>query len=445
MDKLISAIRTGSWITAERIAVYSAILLVVGLAAIGWVVATADGLNDFQKRPLGTDFSNVYSAGKWVLEGLPEAPFSPPLQHAMEKRVFGEDTPFYGWHYPPVFLGVAALLALMPYLLSLFVWQVTTLIAYLKVLQGILFFIPPLDGEGGFERSEKPGGVMGANISPHPSARLRSRSPSPLGGGINYLWLLPALAFPAVFVNIGHGHNGFLTAALIGGGLLLIDRRPVIAGILFGLLCYKPQFGLLIPLALAASGRWRVFAAATATVVAVCALTWLAFGTQTWIAFRESLEFTRTVVLERGDTGFHKIQSPFAAVRLWGGPVTLAYAAQAAAIGTVAVMLVIIWRSKAAFALKAAALLAGALLSTPYLLDYDLVVMGPAIAFFAAHGLQRGFLDYEKSLLAFVWFAPLVTRAFAENLYLPLGLAALIVLFGLTIRRSAHDLAASRR
>ncbi len=399
MDRLVQSIRTGSWITAERMTVYSAILLVIALAAIGWVVATADGLNDFQKRPLGTDFSNVYSAGKWVLEGRPEAPFSPPLQHQMEKRVFGEETPFYGWHYPPVFLGLAALLVLMPYLVSLLLWQVTTLIAYLKVISDIL------------PRKE--------------------------------VWL-PALAFPAVFVNIGHGHNGFLTAALIGGGLLLLDRRPVIAGILFGLLCYKPQFGLMIPLVLAATGRWRVFAAAGAAVIAVCALTWLAFGTQTWIAFRESLEFTRTIVLEKGDTGFHKIQSPFAAVRLWSGPVMIAYAAQAAMIGTVAVMLVIIWRSKAAFALKATALLAGALLSTPYLLDYDLVVMGPAIAFFAAHGLRHGFLDWEKSLLAFVWFAPLVTRAFAENLYLPLGLIALIVLFGLAIRRSARDLAASR-
>ena len=59
-----------------------------------------------------------------------------------------------------------------------------------------------------------------------------------------------ALAFPAVFVNLGHGHNGFLTAALIGFALLWLDRRPVVAGILFGLLAYKPQFGLMIPLVL---------------------------------------------------------------------------------------------------------------------------------------------------------------------------------------------------
>lgn len=439
MSKLLDAIRTGDWITRERIAVYSAILLVVGFAAIGWMLATADGAVDFKRRPIGTDYSNIYSAGKWVLEGRPEAPFSPPLQHQMEKRVFGEDTPFYGWHYPPVFLGLAALLATMPYLLSLFVWQITTLIAYLAVV-GRIFGAITFPGQA--ERSEARAGVQ-TNIDSEldPGSRA-ARSP---GERPDFkTWLLPAIAFPAVFVNIGHGHNGFLTAALIGGGLLLIDRRPVIAGILFGLLCYKPQFGMLLPLVLGISGRWQVFVAASATVIAICLFTWLGFGTQTWIAFKDSLEFTRMVVLEQGDTGFHKIQSPFAAVRLWGGPVPLAYAAQAAMTGTVAVVLAILWRSRAAFALQATALLAGALLSTPYLLDYDLVVMGPAIAFFAAHGLQRGFLPYEKTLLVFVWFAPLVTRAFAENFFLPLGLIALIVLFGLALRRSAVDVAAMR-
>jgi alpha-1,2-mannosyltransferase len=158
-----------------------------------------------------------------------------------------------------------------------------------------------------------------------------------------------------------------------------------------------------------------------------------------WIAFRESLEFTRTVVLEQGGTGFHKIQSPFAALRLIGAPVEVAYAAQFAAVCTVAILLFFIWRSEAAFALKASALLSGALLATPYVLDYDLMVMAPAIAFLAAHGLQRGFLDYEKSLLAFCWIAPLISRTLAEIVFVPVGLIAIMLLFGIVLRRAATD------
>jgi hypothetical protein len=256
---------------------------------------------------------------------------------------------------------------------------------------------------------------------------------------MKWFWFLPALAFPAVLINITHGHNGFLTAALFGGGLLLLDRKPVVAGVLIGLLCYKPQFGVLIPLVLVATARWWAFVAAAATVVVVSALSWLAFGTETWLAFRDSLEFTRTVVLEQGGTGFHKIQSPFAALRLWGAPAVVAYAVQAATIATVAVLLVILWRSPAPFAAKAAALLAGSLLATPYVLDYDLMLMAPAIAFLAVHGIARGFLAYEKSALVLCWFAPLLARVVGEYTAIPVGMMALFVLFGVALRRGAAD------
>src|SRR3984893_6397971 len=108
-------------------------------------------------------------------------------------------------------------------------------------------------------------------------------------------WLLLALAFPAVLINVGHGHNGFLTAALLGGGLVILDRRALIARFLVGLMAYKPQFGLMIPIALAAGGYWRTFAAAAVTAVLLTLVTTLAFGVQVWHAFLVGAEFTRTV------------------------------------------------------------------------------------------------------------------------------------------------------
>ena len=65
---------------------------------------------DRQGRPLGTDFSNVYAAGTYVLDGNPDAPFDPPQQYAREQSIFGAATPFYGWHYPPYFLFIAGAL-----------------------------------------------------------------------------------------------------------------------------------------------------------------------------------------------------------------------------------------------------------------------------------------------------------------------------------------------
>jgi hypothetical protein len=250
------------------------------------------------------------------------------------------------------------------------------------------------------------------------------------------LWLLLACAYPAVFINLGHGHNGFLTAALMTGALLQLDKRPILSGVLFGLLAYKPQFGLLVPLVLAASGRWRTFAAAVTTVTALAVAVTAIFGVDVWQAFLASTQFTREVVLERGDTGWHKIQSVFSWVRMWGGGVGLAYLVQAAVTLAVAGTLIRLWRSPAAYPVKAAALLIGTLLATPYSLDYDLMLLAPAIALLAGEGMRRGFVPFEKSMLAALWIVPLLARTVAQATYIPLAVPLMLIAF-VTILRIA--------
>lgn len=385
------SLRDGAWVTQARIRTYSMLLLLMTVLIYGYLAFTAQGLTDFKGRPLGTDFSNIYAAGSYVNEGNAAAPFSPHLQEQREREWFGEHTPFYGWHYPPFFLMVASLLAMLPYLWALGVWQGVSGWLYLRSLHLLL--------------------------------------PK------QHLWLV-ALAFPAVFVNLGHGHNGFLTAALIGFGLALLKSKPVLSGICLGLLAYKPQFGVLIPLALIAGGHWRSILAAGLTVGMMAALTTLLYGVAVWQAFVDSWAFTRQVVLEEGQTGFYKIQSVFAVVRLWGGSVELAYAAQAGLVLGLARTLWAFWRCVAAEELKYAALIIGCFLATPYSLDYDLMVIAPAIALLVRHGLRAGFAPYEKSLLAVVFISPLFLRSLAEYAHLPLGAILMTLLYVRTIRRT---------
>jgi hypothetical protein len=242
-----------------------------------------------------------------------------------------------------------------------------------------------------------------------------------------------------VFINLGHGHNGFLTAALIGAALVGLDRGPLLAGVLIGLIAYKPQLGILFPLVLAATGRWRSFAAAAATIAAPALITTLAFGISVWDAFLASTHFTRIIVLEAGETGWHKIQSVFSLVRMWGGSVALAYAAQSAITVAVAAALVWLWRAQVEFSLKAAALIIAALLATPYSLDYDMTALAPAIAFLAVNGLRRGFEPYEKTALAALWIAPLVARSIAQAILVPVGVLAMAAMLGLVLYRAAQE------
>ena len=401
MAGFIEHLRTGAWLTRERVRLVALALLAAFVLGAGFLIATSNGLNDRFGRPLGTDFSNVYAAGSYVLDGQAAAPFDPARQFAREQTIFGQATQFYGWHYPPFFLGLAGLLATMPYWLALIAWQGVTLLFYLLAMRAI--------------------------VSPHPEVTS------------DRLWLLLALAFPAVFINLGQAHNGFLTAALIGAALTQLDRRPLVAGMLIGLLAYKPQFGPLIPLVLITTGRWRVFAAAAATVAVMTIAVTLAFGVDVWSAFLATGKFTRTVVLEQGGTGWYKIQSVFSWVRMWGGGIAFAYAAQGAVMLAVAAALIWLWRSPAAFPLKAAGLLIGSLLATPYSLDYDLMLLAPAIAYLALDGFARGFGAYEKTILAALWIVPLVARSVPQATLIPLAVPVMLLAFVLLLRRAMKE------
>jgi alpha-1,2-mannosyltransferase len=420
MGKVLADLRSGEWMTRARVRLWALAVLVASLAGLGFLLATSDGLNDYQGRPLGTDFSDIYAGGTYALDGTPGLAFDPPRQHAREQAIFGPATPFYAWSYPPFLLLVSAVLALMPYPAALAVWQGATLLLYLGMLWAVL---------------------RAAKTQPEDAADAPTQHPpaqDPIAK--DPLWLLLAVASPAAFVNIGHGHNGFLTATLIGLALVALDLRPILAGVLFGLLSYKPQFGVMIPLVLIASARWRAFTSAALTVVALVIVTTLAFGFDIWQAFVDSMPYTREVILEQTGTGSYKIQSVFAWVRMWGGGVHLAYTIQGAVIVVLAGALAWLWRSDAALPLKAAALIIASMLATPYSIDYDFVALAPAIAFIAGNGSVRGFAPWEKTALAFLWLMPLAARTLAEATLIPLGVPAMVLVLVLALKRAAADL-----
>jgi hypothetical protein len=203
-------------------------------------------------------------------------------------------------------------------------------------------------------------------------------------------------------------------------------------------MAYKPQFGVLIPFVLVATQRWTAFVAALLTLLAHGVLATIVLGPEVWRAFAESSEFTRRVVLEQGGTGWEKIQSLFAAVRMWGGGIGLAYAAQFALSVSILAGLIRLWRSSASYDIKACALACACLLATPYVLDYDLMVLGVALAFFVRHGLNEGFQPNELSLLALIWLSPLLARGIAA-MGVPLGFLAMIALYVMTLRRAVLD------
>jgi hypothetical protein len=341
------------------------IITVAGLTlALAFAVVLAGAwfgghwLFDAQGRPIANDFVNVWAAGRLTGDGHPAMAYDWTIHKSMEVRAVGHAfANYYGWHYPPTFLFVAAALALLPFTAAALVWLAVTLPLYAASIRAIL--------------------------------------------GDRAGWLL-ALGFPAALWNVTAGQNGFLTAALIGGTLTLLERQPVAAGICLGLLTYKPHFGLLFPIALVAARQWRVIMIAAATAAAMIVLSWLAFGTDTWLAFFAATPKMTNAVLGQGLAEFGRLQSVFGFVRTQGGGERLAWIAQI--ITTIACMTTVfaLWRSRTAYELKAAGLAALALIATPYLYIYDLVVLAVAVAFLLRYALRQGLLTAEVAGIALI-------------------------------------------
>ena len=347
-----------------------------------WWIYDPDGLG------IPTDFVNVWAAGRLVLDGHPAQAYDWDIQKQVELALLRQDFPgYFAWHYPPPFLFVASLLAQLPYSAAFISWVSLSFVPYLAMMRAI----------------------VGRSFG-----------------------LMLAIAFPMVFNNTLVGQNGFLTAALIGGTLYLMPTRPILSGICLGLLSYKPQYGLLFPLVLIAASQWTVFFTAGVVAVAMAFASWLAFGTESWQAFFHWMPMFSQAFLTEGKATWWKLQSLFSLVRYFGGTEQLAWAFQWVLTASVAVVLVLMWRSRVKYSVKAAALAAGTLLTTPYLFMYDMMVLAIPVAFLVRIGLKSGFRAYELPALGCA-LALFLTFTFTG---VPVGLGITLIVGSLVLRRA---------
>jgi hypothetical protein len=365
-------------------------LVVAYASLLAFSAINGHWLFDGAGRPIPTDFINVWAAGKLTLQGTAADAYDWDIHKAMEVVAAGHHFDgYFGWHYPPPFLMVAAGLALFSYPAGLVAWMACTLPLYLAVMRA----------------------VAGSRFA-----------------------ILAALAWPATLWNVVVGQNGFLTAALLGGGLLMIERRPLAAGLLIGLLTYKPQFGLLIPIALIAGGHWKVFGSAALTAIGIGLLSASILGVGPWLAFIGSISLTNSAVLVAGDADFSKLQSVFGYVRATGGSITLAWTAHAAFVAMLAAGIIRLWRSEESFSLKAAGLAAATLAASPYVYMYDVVALAVPLAFLGRTGFSARELPVVVVAALFVGWGP------ADHV--PTGLIAVFLVLGLVAARALASPAA---
>lgn len=386
---IVRFVRDADWLTIDRAQLFARSWLAISLiVAVAGVLLARNNLDSLGK-PIGTDFSSFWTASQLALGGHPADAYNMAQHHLAQNRLFGRDVGYYAFFYPPMFLLLCLPLAALPYLASLGAWLFATGTAYACVIRRYL-------GEHGG-------------------------------------WIA-VLAFPAVLINVGHGQNGFLSAALFGGGILLLDRRPILAGALLGCLIYKPHLGLVIPVALIAAGRWRTILGAALSVAVLILLSVVAFGLATWRAFL-GVSPAAQAALNQDLVGNAKMQSVFAAVRLLHGSLGLAYGAQGAVALWVCAALILAHRKAVRSSAEGPAMVAAALLISPFLLDYDLILLAIPLAWLTARGLKTGFRPWEKTILAVAFMLPAVSRNIATVTGIPLGPPVVAAVFWLVLRR----------
>lgn len=394
------------WVTILLIAVMSSFIYTGPALWQTWThtgpTLVTDGAGTGEGFVAGHDFIAFYTASLTVLDGnsamIYDEAFMKPAQH----ELIGNSTVgFLPFVYPPTYLLLVSPLALVPYFPALALWLFVPLL-FLLVTMGRRIDIPPAA-------------------------------------------LLLAVTAPAVGQALFAGQNGLLFAALLTGGLLLHDRRPALAGILLGLATAKPQLAVLLFPALIFGRQWVVLLSAAGTLAAIIVLSTMFFELEAWRVYAtipgQAREWLAAELLPLA-----RMPTLYAAARLTGfGDLTAILAQMATGLAVLATVAWVWWRGTT-IELRAAVLLAGAPLTTPYLYAYDLPFMLPALAIFMAHACKTGWRIWEKPLLLAVWLQPAWWWTLTTS-YLQISIAPVIYgLFFLAMvrRATSHPVSAKQ-
>jgi len=377
-------------------AVYSLILFSLYLINILSGIFFKDSPLMVHVSPYCIDYGVFYTTGKMTLLGQISGIYQLETHHAFLEQIMHVSLPFYlPWVYPPIFLLAVTPLALLPYSVSLLVWLFLTMGFALYAAYKIL-----------------------------PNQKKLA-------------FLL--LGFTGLLMNLRWGQNGFLTTGLIGLGLAYLEEKPMLSGIFFGLMAYKPQFAIFLFPVLLLSGKWKAFFYACLSALGIILVSVVFFGLQPWVNFFQALMQTSSSVFgTEFDNVAAIIVSPLAFVRLLGGSATLCTVVQAILTLSVFGAIVWVWRNTKKISLWASVLILGLPLMMPNYTQYDLVLLSLPLILLSYEYLENGYRKLELILLALLWLLPALCWPLvrATNLQIcPLVLVFQLIVIILRVKR----------
>ena len=382
------------WPAGHRKTVYLC-MVVLGSCAFVTMVYGLRIWGDFEGRtadhpPEFGDFFALWSYGKIVARYPASDLYTTSVLDALQIALGMRDSEHNPFPYPPVAILLFRALAFLPYEPAYVVWTIGTLALFVWAVVATC--------------SRLAISVIGVIVAPFTTSCIAS------------------------------GQTGFLTAALLIAGLRLAGRRPILGGILIGLLAYKPQMAMLVPIAFAAAGYWRAFAVACMTVAVLAAIATAAYGAGIWSDWVAMLPgYFKTFDLDSGRMSFKP--TVMANLQMAGVALPVARAIQGLVAAAVAIL---VWRCfrRNAGRLSTAALLVGTTLATPHAVIYDLPIIAAAMALLIQERIVVDPIfslgDIVILILGFTF--PVLMMLKLDRLDLPVSFVPLSLLFGLIVR-----------
>ncbi len=383
------ALRDAAWLTAERGRAWVSVMA-VAMAGLG-AVAVIGQVAHAGWGGLGRDFTCFWAAGRMAALGHGALVFSRDALWLAERAgPAGADQPYQPFLYPPPFLLFCRVLAVLPYWPAFAAFMAAGLVPLMLCLRAIL------PGAG----------------------------------------LVALLAFPGIVYVVMCGQNGMLSAACFAGFALWADRRPWLAGACLGLLAYKPQLAAVAPLVLLAAWRWRCLGGAALAYSMLCLASLVVLGPAVWVAFLHFAQGGGTTfdLLAVSPVQQARIVSAFDAAILLGAPSKLAWALHACVAGAALAALLWFAAKRPSGLALGAALPAAVLLITPYVLDYDLVCLAPALAGVTALSIRQGWPGYGRLAVLLGYGLPLVATMLALSLRFQIAPLVIAMVLATAIR-----------
>lgn len=220
---------------------------------------SSDRESGVRQGPYAGDFLQEWLGGRVVLQGdrgrLYDPAYAKALQHDRQFVGFEYDSKKYlPLVYPPFYFAAVSPLSRLPYRTAAWIWSVLMCAAFA-------------------------GGIAIAVKYGH-----RGRNAAPAWAW----WAIPTAAmFAPLLESLNSGQKGTVCLLLLSATFTLLSRkRPLAAGLIFGLLAFKPQLVLVIAIAMLLKRQWPFVAGGAICGVALLAAS-LAVGGETCLQYLE--------------------------------------------------------------------------------------------------------------------------------------------------------------